>query len=147
MTIDDIYKSARGRDDAIRLMGENGFITGEQVVGGNLRGNVATGYAGALGRGGARKGATQAYQKALATGVRDPLEPATQTAAERRLHSAVLMKQAVDRGSNPFANSTRRTPLTPDVTALVNRQYERELKKLEDGPEQVRLLARLLGVL
>ncbi len=37
MTIDDIYRAATGRDDAIRLMSENGFITGPQTAGGNLR--------------------------------------------------------------------------------------------------------------
>lgn len=151
MTIDDIYASAKNRDDAIRLMSNNGFITGEQVAGGNLKGNVPSEFgdlaAGAMGAGGARKGATAAYRKAVASGIRDPLEAATQTAAERRLHSAYLMKQATDRGSNPFGGNSRRNPLDAETKALVERQYKRELDKLADGPDQVRVLAKLLGIL
>lgn len=151
MTIDDVYAAARNREHAIELMRENGFITGDQIAGGNLIGNRPSAFgdlaAGQLGRGGTRKGATLAYRGAIRTGVRDPLEPATQTAAERRLHQAVLMKQAVDQGRNPFAINSARTPLTADVTEMVNRQYIRELNRLPDGPEQVRVLARLLGVL
>jgi hypothetical protein len=37
MTVDDVYRAAKNRDDAIRLLTKNGFITGEQVAGGNLR--------------------------------------------------------------------------------------------------------------
>jgi len=152
MTVDDVYRTARNRDDAVRLLRENGFITGDQVAGGNLKGNAGGGQfgdlaAGALGRGGTRKGATAAYRKAVASNVRDPLEPATQTAAERRLHTAVLRKQAVDRGSNPFAANSQRDPLTPEIRAAVERDYQRQLARLADGPEQVRTLARLLGVL
>lgn len=36
MTVDDIYAAATDRDSAIRLMAENGFITGPQTAGGNL---------------------------------------------------------------------------------------------------------------
>jgi len=154
MTIDDIYAASGGsRSKAIDLMSKNGFITGEQVAGGNLKGNVPSEFgdfaAGALGRGGTRKGATAAYRRAVASGVRDPLEPATQTAAERRLHSAFLSLQAVKRGSNPFAANSLRNPLTPEIRQLVQRQYDRELAKLKlaSTPDQVRVLARLLGIL
>lgn len=158
LTIDDVYRIAGDdRAAAVRLMRESGFITGEQVAGGNLVGNgegASLLAAGALGRGGTRVGATYAYRKAVARGERDPLEPATQTAAERRLHSAVLMKQAVDRGSNPFAANSARNPLTPQIRALVERNYRRELDLLKPdpttgyvpAPEQVQVLARLLGI-
>jgi hypothetical protein len=154
MTIDDVYAAAGDdRAKAVELMRENGFILGEQTAGGSIIGNEAGGAfgdlaAGALGRGGTRKGATIAYRKAVASGVRDPLEPATQTAAERRLHSAFLMKQAVDRGSNPFASNTARNPLTPEIRAIVERNYARQIDALErpSTPEQVRVLAKLLGI-
>jgi hypothetical protein len=150
MTIDDIYLKARTRDEAIDLMARNGFITGEQVAGGNLRGNTPSEFgdlaAGALGRGGTRKGATAAYRAAIRNGVRDPLEPATQTAAERRLYTAYLRKRAVDRGSNPFAANSLRNPLTPEIRARVERAYESQLEQLENAPDQVRELARLLGI-
>lgn len=151
VTIDDIYATARNREHAIELMRENGFVTGEQVAGGALRGNTPSEFgdlaAGSLGRGGTRKGATAAYRRAVRSGVRDPLEPATQTAAERRLHTAVLRKRAVERGSNPFAANSARNPLTPEIRALVDRQYAREIARLKDAPEQVHILARLLGVI
>jgi hypothetical protein len=148
MTIDDVYAAAGDdRDAAVRLMRENGFLVGEQRAGGEILGNVPNDFAaGRMGRGGTRKGATLAYRRAIRTGERDPLEPATQTAAERRLHSAFLMKQAVDRGSNPFAGNSARNPLTPQIRALVQRNYDRQIKQLETAPEQVRTLARLLGI-
>ena len=151
MTIDDIYAVAKGRNDAIRLMNENGYITGEQVAGGNLKGNSGFGFAGSLGRGGTRKGATIAYQKAVTTGQRDLLEPATQTAAERRLHTAYLVKQASDQGRNPFG-STRLTKADKD---LADEMYRREVAKLHGDPERgitpaadtVIQLAKLLHIL
>lgn len=150
LTIDDVYQAAGDdRAKAVELMRENGFITGEQKAGGNILGNgdeASMLGAGALGRGGTRVGATRAYRKAVASGVRDPLEPATQTAAERRFHTAFLMNQAVDRGSNPFAANNLRDPLTPQVAALVRRNYRRQVEGLASAPEQVRTLARLLGV-
>lgn len=143
MTIDDIYAAAKNRDDAIRLMEDNGFITGPQTAGGNLKGNSAVGFAGQLGRGGTRKGATLAYQKANATGVRDLLEPATQTAAERRLHSAVLIKQAADAGRNPFGT----TALSIADKRLADELYRREVARLDVAPASVRELAKLLKIL
>lgn len=148
LTIDDVYRAAGDdRARAVELMRENGFITGDQVAGGNILGNEERLLAaGALGRGGTRVGATYAYRKAVASGIRDPLEPATQTAAERRLHSAYLMKQAVDRGSNPFAANSARNPLTPAIRATVERNYRRQIEGLAEGPEQLRVLAKLLGI-
>lgn len=155
MTIDDVYAAAGSdRDLAVRLMRENGFLVGSQVAGGEILGNVPNPFAaGRMGRGGTRKGATLAYRKAVSTGARDPLEPATQTAAERRLHSAWLMHQAVEAGRNPFGDS-QRSPLTPQIRALVERNYAREVARLSPdpktgrtpAPEQVRTLARLLGI-
>jgi hypothetical protein len=143
MTIDDIFKTATSRDQAIRLMEDNGFITGPQTAGGNLRGNIGTGFAGQLGRGGTRKGATAAYQKAVATGQRDLLEPATQTAAERRLNTAYLVKQAADAGRNPFGT----TPLNAAGKKLADDMYRREVAKLDTAPDSVRQLAKLLHIL
>jgi hypothetical protein len=149
LTVDDIYAAAGDdRAKAVELLRRSGFVTGEQVAGGNILGNVPNDFAaGQMGRGGTRKGATLAYRKAIASGDRDPLEPATQTAAEKRLHSAVLMMRAVDRGSNPFAANSARDPLTPAVRSIVERNYRRQLDQLATAPEQVRTLARLLGIL
>jgi hypothetical protein len=56
------------------------------------------------------------------------------------------MKDAVERGRNPFATNTAREPLTPQIRALVQRNYDREVASLRRAPEQVRTLARLLGI-
>lgn len=157
LTIDDVYAAAGDdREKAIQLMRDNGFITGDQNAAGNILGSLEdTLGAGKLGRGGTRVGATRAYRTALATGVRNPLEPATQTAAEARFHTAVLMKQAVERGSNPFAANSLRNPLTPEIRSTVERNYRQQVAALEAdpatgraaAPEQVRVLARLLGII
>lgn len=143
MTIDDIFKAARGRDDAIRLMRENGFIIGEQRAGGIILGNGSVGAGGQMGRGGTRRGASDAYRAAMASGRRDLLDPATQTAAERRLHQAVLAKRAVDEGRNPFGSYS----LGAADAAAVRRNYEREIRRLGSSVQSVRDLARLLHVL
>jgi hypothetical protein len=150
MTIDAVYDAA-GTDRALacKLLEENGYITGPQLGGGNLAGNAPGGAfgdlaAGAAGRGGTRVGATAAYRRAVRTGVRDPLDPATQTAAERRLHTAFLRKQAVDEGRNPFGSG----PISPAARALVERDYARQVAAIDAAGDRGQLaeLAHLLGI-
>ena len=148
LTLDEVYaQSGNDRVKAVAILKQQGYITGEQKATGNLRADAQTQFylgAGSMGRGGTRKGATAAHRRAAATGVRDPLDPATQTAAERRLAKAVYSKRAVDEGRNPFSSR----PLTQREKDAVEALYERELKKLRKGsqPKQVHELARLLGV-
>ena len=87
LTIDDIYEQAKFRDDAIRLMRQEGFITGPQVRGGNILGRFYEGY-GELGKGGRAAAAREAVLEARRTGVRDPLNRYTMTSAERRYYDA-----------------------------------------------------------
>lgn len=87
LTIDDIYEQAKSRDDAIRLMRQEGFITGPQVRGGNILGRFYEGY-GELGKGGRAAAAREAVLEARRTGVRDPLNRYTMTSAERRYYDA-----------------------------------------------------------
>lgn len=151
MTVDAVYASAKGdRALARKLLEENGYITGPQLGGGNLAGNQPGGLfgdlaAGQAGRGGTRVGATSAYRRAVASGVRDPLDPATQTAAERRLQTAYLRKQAVDAGRNPFASGR---PLSPAQRELVERDYARQVARIDDNNDRGQLaeLAKLLGI-
>jgi len=155
MTVDAVYEAA-GADRALarKLLDENGFVTGPQLGGGNLAGNTPGGMfgdlaAGAMGRGGTRRGATEAYRRAVRTGERDVTDPATQTAAERRLQQSVLRKRAADAGRNPF---TPNRPLTPAQKALVDRDYARQLDRIDDASNDNREramlaeLARRLGV-
>lgn len=147
MTVDAVYKAAgNDRELARKLLEENGYITGPQTAGGNLKGNHPGGQfgdlgAGQAGRGGTRVGATKAYRDAVRTGVRDPLNPATQTAAERRVHQSILRQRAVDEGRNPFG----RGPLSPAQRALVARDYSRQMALAAENPqlsELVRLARR-----
>lgn len=150
-TIDDLLIESRGERGRMReLMLEHGFILPQgQVAGGALAGNAGGspwGYsAGALGRGGTRRGATDAYRRAVETGHRDPLDPATQTAAERRFHRAYLAHEAMLAGRNPFSGSR---PMTSRQRELVESEWRAQLAALADPttPGQIRALARLLGI-
>lgn len=152
MTVDDINKLATSRDDAIRMLTDEGYILpAGQVPGGSIRGNDGLSefgglMAGTMGRGGTRKGATQSYREAIRTGKRDPLNPGTQTAAERRLHVAYLNWEAVKAGRNPFS-STGAVRLTTDQRERVRMDLELMVRTLDRQPDQVRDLARLLGLI
>ncbi|WP_371031262.1 hypothetical protein [Pseudoclavibacter sp. JSM 162008] len=152
MTVDDINKVATSREDAIRMLTQEGYILPEgQVPGGTIRGNDGLSefgglMAGTMGRGGTRKGATLSYREAIRTGDRDPLNPATQTAAERRLHVAYLNWEAVKAGRNPFSTSGR-VRLTTEQRDQVEQTLHAYVRNLKNEPDQVRDLAHLLGLI
>jgi len=141
-TVDDIYAQAGTRTRAIAWMRDEGYITGAQVGGGNLIG-MREGF-GALGRGGTRKGATAAVTEARLTGVRDPLNRYTMTAAERRLYDADLMMQTIRSGRNPWL---KRQPLTSADRELADQIMSRQLNDLVNQPASVNELARKLGLI
>ena len=151
VTIEDILKQSRGdRTRALELMRVHGFILPQgQVAGGALAGNAGGspwGYsAGAMGRGGSRKGATAAYRQAVESGNRDILNPATQTAAERRFHQAYLRAEAMRAGRNPFSGSR---PMTALERQVVERDWESQLKyvRSRNASGQVKAVADRLGV-
>ena len=124
LTPDGIYAQATSRAEALQLLEVNKYILpGGQTPGGVLRGNV-DGFAGYMGRGGTRIGATEAFREALRTGARDG-SLATMTAAERRLFNATANWQAVTEGRNPYSATK---PLTPQIAADVERNYRRWLR-------------------
>ena len=151
-TLDDIFAAAGSdREKAIQLMADEGYITGPQTTGGNIKGRYFEGYAGVLGRGGTRKGATYAFQRAQATGIRDPFspdgvsqDPATQTAAERRFHRAYLdLHYAKTYGRDPWSTSGR--PLSAKQLRDIEGYWRLAKEDLVNQPLQVRRLAALLG--
>lgn len=144
MTPDAIYKTARTREEALAALRQQGYILpGGQVPGGSLRGRVE-GY-GQLGGGGRRKAAVASIEQARATGVRDPRNRYTMTAAERRVYDAEQRYRMVLEGRNPYASpgfgstpdlygrrlNTRGAgpvaPLTPQIAAQVEKDYRRWL--------------------
>lgn len=151
MTVDDIYRVAGTRTNAIKLMQREGYITGPQVAGGNLIG-IREGF-GALGKGGKARAASDAVIESRLTGVRDPLNRYTMTAAERRLYDAKV-RLDVGRtgvwprsiGQNSADMHVRPTAITPAELATLERAYMNEVAKLSTAPESVRNLARLLGI-
>jgi hypothetical protein len=152
LTVDDIYRTAGTRTNAIKMMKEEGYITGPQVAGGNVLGQQL-GF-GALGKGGRARAASNAVLDANATGVRDPLNRYTMTAAERRLFDAnYRLNQARLTGKWPRSiggNSADRyntaRDLTPADLATLEKALANEIKKLNTAPASVKRLARLLGI-
>lgn len=142
MTPEAIYRLHPNREDALAALREHGYILpGGQVPGGPIRG-TAEGF-GAMGRGGTRKAASEAVVKARETGVRAG-DRYTMTTAERRLYDAETRYRMVLDGRNPFAspgfgitpdpfglrlNATGAggQPLTPQIAAMVEKDYRRWL--------------------
>lgn len=155
MTVDDIFKVAGTRKNAIALLEREGYITGPQVGGGNVIG-LREGF-GALGKGGNARAASNAVLDARASGVRDPLNRYTMTAAERRLYDAnYRLNEARLTGNRPGsvgANSadkfTRPRPLAPGELARLERELQVQLNaaKAKDAPESLKRLAKLLGLI
>ena len=143
MTPETIYRLNPNREDALRALRDQGYILpGGQAPGGSLRGRVE-GF-GQMGRGGARKAASDAIREARRTGVRDPRNRYTMTAAERRLYDAEQRYEMVLQGRNPYSSPAfgntpdptganrataagSRAPLTPMIAAQVEADYRRWL--------------------
>jgi hypothetical protein len=151
MTLDDIFRTAGTRTNAIKLMEREGIITGPQTAGGNIIGQ-REGF-GQLGKGGRARAASDAVTKARATGQRDPLNRYTMTAAERRLYDAKVrldvgrtgvMPRSI--GANSADKYTRLDPITPRQMRLLEDSYADEVANLRYAADSVRNLAGLLGV-
>lgn len=123
LTPEEIYRlNGNDRAAALRDLEKYGYILpGGQDPMGSIVGQ-REGY-GALGRGGANKGAREAVQRARFTGERDPKARATMTEAERRLFDAQLSWDAVRAGRNPYGSG----PLTPQLAANAELNFRRWL--------------------
>lgn len=118
MTTETIYQLNPKREDAIQALRDQGYILpAGQVAGGSIRGAYYEGF-GQMGRGGTRKAASQAMLDARATGVRDPNNRYTMTAAERRFHDAEQRYLAMQQGYNPFVSPGFGN--TPDPTGALS---------------------------
>lgn len=107
LTPEGIYEQAErfGKDRAWTLdrLREHGYLLPKgQVPTGALRGQVE-GW-GQLGGGGQRRAAREAIEEARRTGVRDPMNRYTMTAAERRLYVARRRYETALSGTSPYTS-------------------------------------------
>lgn len=156
MTVDDIYRTAGTRTNAIKMLEREGYITGPQTRDGNIVGRLTEGF-GQLGKGGRARAASDAVTAARTTGVRDPLNRYTMTAAERNLYDAkVRLDEAVRTGNWPQsigANSADKystpRPLRAGELDTLRANLSRQLAKVQgtSASSSTRTLARALGLL
>lgn len=156
MTVDDIYRTAGTRTNAIAMLEREGYITGPQTRDGNIVGRLTEGF-GQLGKGGRARAASDAVTAARAAGVRDPLNRYTMTAAERNLYDAhARLQEAIQTGTWPNsvgANSADKyspsRPLRPGELDTLRAALTRELAKVQgtSATSSTRRLARALGLL
>lgn len=164
-TLADIYMRDPNRQFVIENLQHHGYITGPQVAGGNILGNDPAARILAAGRGqgtytvgGQTVTTTRAARyDALTTGVRDPLNRATMTAAEKRLYDAAYRAQWADAGYRPNtigANSADRglglRRITESEAKSARERLQREVliaRDSEVSPKSVQDLAQLLGLM
>lgn len=166
MTVDDIYKVAGTRTNAIRLMQREGYVLDRGQVAVSRAPGVRTDaqiIAAGRGRGtftiGGQTGTTRRASRfdAAQTGQRDPLNRSTMTAAERRLYDANYRLQYarvtgnVPRGvglSSADVNAAP-IPVTAAKMAELEKDLAREKRRLSERgtPGSVRRLARALGLI
>lgn len=152
-TVDDILSKTSTREIAIQNLQYHGYITGPQVAGGNILGRYAEGF-GQLGKGGKARAASDAIATARATGLRDPLNRYTMTAAERRLYDAKYKLDQARLGIYPSSVGMNSADLyaptktvTPEQLAIFEGNYANEIAKLPTASPSVLNLARVLGIL
>lgn len=163
--IDDIYRTAGTRTNAVRMLRERGFILERGQVARPLAPGVRTDaqiLAAGRGRGAVTIGGQRvttgraARFDAAATGQRDVLNRSTMTAAERRLYDAnyrleyALRTGNVPRSIGPSSADRFAAPIpaTPERIAELRASLRNELSVLNrtSTPESVRRLARALGL-
>lgn len=121
LTPEGIYRQARTRDEALKLLEQQGYILpGGQNPEGVLRSSWESW--GALGRGGTRVGARAQIQIDRAAGTQSRY---SMTEAQRRLLDSRLRWDAVRQGRNPYSRDGR--GLTPAIAAQVETDYRRWL--------------------
>jgi len=150
-TIDDIYRTAGTRTSALRMMRDEGYITGPQTPGGNILGRYHEAYTTPISRPIVIGSKRDRVLRARDAGVRDRLDRATMTAAERRVYDAYVVRERVTRGENPF---TEGRPLTDEHRRFAREAMQVQLRALRGDPSNgvqpypagAQALARRLGL-
>lgn len=151
-TVDELLRQAGTRTNFRRLLEEHGYVTGPQTVGGNVVGRFRERFQAPILRPIVAGSARDRVLRARATGVRDPLDRATMTAAERRLYDAWYRVEYARRtGYVPRSIGTSsadiyavRQALTPDIERRLREELEAQMANAASGPSSVRALRRLL---
>lgn len=153
MTLDDIYAEAgSNRTKAIELMRREGYIVGEQTIR-----QQAERFARPISRPVVAGSARDRVLQARASGVRDPLDRATMTAAEQRLFDANYRLQyarqngyvprSIGPNSADVAANARGLPLTPERLDLLESGLQRQLAAIDprrpEGQDSLRLVEAL----
>ena len=160
MTVDDIYRVAGTRTNAIRLMEREGYILpAGQVPGGAIFGPARESFTSPISRPVVGSNRSRTLE-ARRTGVRDPLDRATMTAAERRLFDANYRLNYARttgtvapsvpnprglRGSDADVFTLRR-PVSASELRAMEEAVRHQVAALKDAPDSVRRLADLLGL-
>lgn len=116
-----IYARAGSREEALRLLEENGYFINRGPLLNPMAGKGwdYEGF-GQMGRGGTRRGYRQATLESWRTGVQND---ATLTAAQRRVETARLRYEAAMRGRNPYGKG----PVEPWHLARAENDYRAQL--------------------
>lgn len=160
--VDQIYRNAGTRTNAIRMLRDQGFILPRgQVVVARAPGVLTDAEVLARGRGRGtyrvgdqtRTTARAARYDAAATGQRDPLNRATMTAAERRLYDASyrlqyarrngVVPRSIGLNSADAYSGARGVPVTPAMLADLEAALAREVSRIEAGTGAHRVFVEL----
>ena len=156
MTVDDIYRTAGTRTNAIRMLEDQGYIRGPQV----LR-QAPERFAAPISRPVVSGSARDRVLTARATGIRDPLDTATMTAQERRLYDAwyklnyaqtrgAIARSTTGRLSSADLYTIERSATSSDVLRLraeLDDEFARQFGSANAPPDSVIRLAALLGLI
>lgn len=156
LTIEDIYETTRTRDEAIRLMQREGFITGPQRAGGNIVGPYRERYTTPISRPERSGSARARVLEARRTGVRDPLDRATMTAQERRIFDAFyrlqyarkhgVLPRTVGMNSADVYAGGRGFAATPERLARLEMNLQAQLSRIRPDQASMYRLVDALGL-
>ncbi len=156
-TVDDVYRLAGDdRRKAIELLRSEGYITGPQRGGGNIVGRYREAYQKPISRPIVPGSKRDRVLRASAAGVRDPLDRATMTAAERRIFDASYrleyakkygyLPRSIGQNSADLKSGLVGLAATPDRMARLEAALQRQLAQIPTRAGAMRNLAdALLG--
>lgn len=152
----DIYDLGLSREDTIRMLAREGYITGPQVGGGNIVGRYREAYQAPISRPIVAGSKRDRVLRARETGVRDPLDRATMTAQERRLFDAVYQREyarrygylprTIGQNSADLYSGLVGRAATAERIAFLDAQISRQLSLIRPSQRSMLRLVDELGL-